>query len=244
MRKLQLGLIITIALLFTACGGNQKQNTTAETDSTTTKADTVDKTTQKAIEEQQHANDDNKKVILFFGDSITAGLGLDDPATQSFPAIIKARIDSLKLPFKVINAGLSGETTASGKNRIDWLLKQKIDFMVLELGANDGLRGLPADQTSKNLQIIIDKVHAQYPDASIILTGMMVPPNMGAGYSAAFKAVFPALGLKNHLPMVPFLLQDVAGNKQLNQNDGIHPNARGARIVADNVWNILYPLMQ
>jgi acyl-CoA thioesterase-1 len=180
----------------------------------------------------------SKKIVLFFGDSLTAGYGLDDPA-DAFPGVISRRVDSLKLPYKVINAGLSGETTAGGNGRINWLLKQKIDIFILELGANDGLRGIPVNETAKNLQAIVDKVKAKYPDAKLVLLGMQVPPNMGADYSGKFKSVFPDLAAKNKMELVPFLLKDVAGIPSLNQGDGIHPTAQGAKIVANNVWAVL-----
>jgi acyl-CoA thioesterase-1 len=153
--------------------------------------------------------------------------------------VISKRVDSLKLPYKVINAGLSGETTAGGNGRINWLMKQKIDIFVLELGANDGLRGIPVNETAKNLQSIVDKVKAKYPDAKLVLLGMQVPPNMGADYSNKFKSVFPTLAVKNKMELVPFLLQGVAGIPSLNQGDGIHPTAQGAKIVANNVWEVL-----
>lgn len=223
MHKLQyLALIIFIALS-SACGNSK--TTATDNDTTSTKA--------------AQAQPSNTKIILFFGDSLTAGYGLDDPQSEAFPALVQDKIDSAKLPYKVINGGLSGETTAGGKARIDWLLKQKVDVFILELGANDGLRGLQTDETEKNLQAIIDKVKAKYPQAKLILTGMMVPPNMGAEYATAFKAVFPAIAKKNNMAFVPFLLQNVAGIKDLNQADGIHPTAKGTKIVANNVWAVL-----
>ena len=181
----------------------------------------------------------NKKNILFFGDSLTAGYGLSDPSEEAYPAVIQHKIDSLKLNYNVINAGVSGETTAGGLGRIDWVLKRKVDVFVLELGANDGLRGIPIEETRKNLQAIIDKVKARYPNAKIVLAGMMVPPSMGADYAGSFKAVFPQIAQKNHIALIPFLLDNVAGIPKLNQNDGIHPTAQGAKIVADNVWVVL-----
>ena len=180
----------------------------------------------------------NKKTILFFGDSLTAGYGLDDPQ-QAFPGVIQHKIDSLKLPYSVVNAGNSGETTAGGLGRIDWALKQKVDIFVLELGANDGLRGVPVAETRQNLQAIIDKVKGKYPKAKIILTGMQMPPSMGSAYTDAFKAVYPAIAKKNKIAFVPFLLTGVAGDPKLNQRDGIHPTAEGAKIVAENVWAVL-----
>ncbi len=170
------------------------------------------------------------KTILFFGDSLTAGYGLDDPS-QAFPGVVEAKIDSAKLPYKVVNAGVSGETSAGGKGRIGWLLKQKVAVFVLELGANDGLRGIPVTETTQNLQDIVDSVKSKYPAAKLVLAGMMVPPNMGNMYSNDFKKLFPALAAKNNMTLIPFLLQGVAGVPALNQHDGIHPTAQGAKIV-------------
>jgi len=164
-------------------------------------------------------------------------------ASEAFPALIQEKIDSLKLPYKVINAGLSGETSAGGKNRIDWLLRQKIDVFVLELGANDGLRGIPVSETSKNLQEIIDRVKARYPDAKQVLLGMQVPPNMGSRYSSEFRVVFKQLAVKNKLAIVPFLLEGVGGEQKLNQSDGMHPNPEGHKILAENVWKVLKGLL-
>jgi acyl-CoA thioesterase-1 len=181
----------------------------------------------------------NKKNILFFGDSLTAGYGLTDPSDEAYPAVIQHKIDSLKLNYNVINAGVSGETTAGGLGRIDWALKRKVDVFILELGANDGLRGIPVEETRKNLQAIINKVKAKYPNAKIILAGMQVPPSMGADYCTSFKATFPQIAQKNNIALIPFLLDNVAGIPKLNQNDGIHPTTVGAKIVANNVWAVL-----
>jgi acyl-CoA thioesterase-1 len=181
---------------------------------------------------------DGRKVILFFGNSLTAGYGLPE-TSDAFPALLQAKIDSLHLPYKTINAGNSGETSAGGLGRIGWVLRQPVDIFVLELGANDGLRGLPVDQTATNLQAIIDTVHARYPACRFLLLGMQVPPNLGQQYTADFKAIFPALAAKNNTQLVPFLLQGVGGVTTLNQGDGIHPNVEGEKIVADNVWAVL-----
>ena len=178
-----------------------------------------------------------EKTILFFGNSLTAGYGIDP--SQAFPALIQNKIDSLKLNYNVINAGVSGETSAGGNGRIDWILRQPIDVFVLELGGNDGLRGIPLAETKKNLQAIIDKVKAKYPDAKIILAGMQIPPNMGQDYTGEFKKIYPELAAKNKISLIPFLLQGVGGDPKLNQNDGIHPNVQGAKIVAENVWKVL-----
>jgi len=182
------------------------------------------------------------KRILFFGNSLTAGYGLEN-ADDAFPGLIQKKIDSLDLPYQVVNAGLSGETTAGGNERIDWLLKQQIDIFVLELGANDGLRGLPVDETYANLQSIINKVVSAWPDCKIVLTGMLVPPSMGQNYAENFKQIFPKLAEEDNINLVPFLLENVAGEVELNQNDGIHPNKEGQRIMAENVWKILFPLL-
>ena len=181
---------------------------------------------------------------MFFGDSLTAGLGLPDPDTQSYPALIQAKIDAAHLPWHVVNAGLSGETSAGGLRRIDWVLRQKVDVFVLELGANDGLRGTAPAVTQTNLQAIVDRVRAQQPQARIVLAGMKMPPSMGAEYAAAFDAVFPALAARDGLVLVPFLLEGVAENPNLNQGDNLHPNIEGATIVANTVWKWIFPILK
>jgi acyl-CoA thioesterase I len=183
----------------------------------------------------------NPKVILFFGDSLTAGYGLSPE--EAFPALIEKNCVENGTPCKAINAGLSGETSAGGLSRIDWILRQPIDVFVLELGANDGLRGLPLEQTRTNLQAIIDKVRTKYPRVKVVIAGMLVPPNMGPDYTASFRKIFPELAKKNNATLIPFLLQDVAGFEKLNLSDGIHPNQKGHKIVADNVYEILTPLL-
>lgn len=178
-----------------------------------------------------------KKNIVFFGNSLTAGYGLD--LTEAFPAIIQQKLDSLNYPYKVVNAGLSGETTAGGKSRIDWILQQPVHIFVLELGGNDGLRGIALQQTSQNLQAIIDQVKAKYPDVKILLTGMRIPPNMGKKYADEFQQLYKTLAEKNNIAFLPFLLEGVGGEEKLNQADGIHPTAEGQKIVANNVWEVL-----
>lgn len=191
----------------------------------------------EAETEVQHST----STILFYGDSLTAGLGLD--TQQAFPALIGQRLDSLGLDFQVVNAGLSGETTASGVNRLDWVLRQPVDIFVLELGANDGLRGIPLSETRKNLSEIIERVRNTDPDTRIILTGMQLPPNMGPAYTAEFRELFPELARQYNLELVPFLLAGVGGIPELNQADGIHPTAEGHRILAENVWEVLGPMV-
>lgn len=181
------------------------------------------------------------KVILFFGDSLTAGYGLSPE--EAFPALSGKELTKNGKNVKVVNAGLSGETSAGGLTRIDWILRQPVDVFVLELGANDGLRGLPVEQTKKNLQSIIDKVKVKNPNVKIVIAGMMVPPNMGNAYTTEFTAIFPELAKKNKATLMPFLLQGVAGDEKLNQPDGIHPNAEGHKIVSVNMTKILTPLL-
>jgi acyl-CoA thioesterase I len=182
------------------------------------------------------------KIILFLGDSITAGYGLDP--SQAYPALIQEKIDGKGWQFKVVNAGQSGDTSAGGLSRMDWLLRSPVDVLVLELGANDGLRGLPVETTKKNLQAIIDRTRAKYPAARIVLAGMMVPPNMGRDYGQKFEAIFRDIAKKNQAPLIPFVLEGVGGVRDLNLSDGIHPSAKGQEIVAANVWKVLEPVLR
>jgi acyl-CoA thioesterase-1 len=184
----------------------------------------------------------SKKItIVFFGNSLTAGYGLSP--SQAFPALIQKKIDSLGLPYQVVNAGVSGETSSGGNTRVDWILRQPVDVFVLELGANDGLRGIPLSQTRKSLQSIIDKVKSKYPAVKLVLAGMQVPPNMGQKYSTEFRDIYKDLTSKNAMTLVPFLLEGVGGETRLNQEDGIHPTAEGHRIVAENLWRQLEKLL-
>lgn len=207
-------------------------------------------TTEQVATEQQVQNDtttaeapknERTKTIVFFGNSLTAGYGLEPD--QAFPALLQERIDSLGLPYKAVNAGLSGETSAGGKSRIDWLLKQPIDVFVLELGANDGLRGIDPASTYDNLGTIIDKVREQNPEAEIILAGMQMPPSMGQRFTKEFEQVYTRLAKDKDVALIPFLLEGVAGEQALNQGDGIHPTIEGQRILADNVWTVLEPIL-
>ncbi len=182
------------------------------------------------------------KTILFLGNSLTAGYKLDPQ--NAFPGLIQNKIDALNWPFEVRNAGLSGETTSGGLRRINWLLKQPADILIIELGGNDGLRGISPEVTAKNLQGIIDKALLSNPSIKIILAGMQVPPNLGQDYTASFQAIFPKLAQKNKLPLIPFLLKDVAGNPKLNLPDGIHPTEEGHKIIAETVWQVLKPVLE
>ena len=183
------------------------------------------------------AKKEETKTILFFGNSLTAGYGLE-PA-QAFPALIQERIDSLGLPYRVVNAGVSGETSAGGKSRIDWLLNKPVDVFVLELGANDGLRGIDPQSTYSNLKTIIGKVRDKNPEAEIILAGMQLPPSMGQKYTREFGEVFTRLAKDENVHLIPFLLEGVGGIPELNQADGIHPTVEGQKILANNVWHVM-----
>lgn len=218
-------LFINLFLLITIAGCNNNK---------TEKANTV-----KPVDTTNVSNVYAAKLkrILFFGNSLTAGYGLDP--SEAFPSLIQNKIDSLRLPYKVINAGVSGETTSGGMGRIDWILRQSIDVFVLELGGNDGLRGIPLTVTKKNLQAIIDKVRQKYPSVKIVLAGMEIPPNMGQDYTTEFRKIYPALAKENRVSLIPFLLKGVGGDPTLNQEDGIHPNKEGEKIVAENVWEVL-----
>ncbi len=190
------------------------------------------------------AADTAPKTVLFFGDSLTAGYGLDDAIAEAFPGLIQRKITDAGLNYRVINAGLSGETTAGGIRRIDWILRTPVDVFVLELGGNDGLRGLPPAVAAKNLQGIIDKVRAKNPAVKLVIAGMQMPTSMGDGYTREFAAIFPALAEANQATLIPFLLDGVGGVPALNQPDGVHPTAAGHAIVAETVWKTLGPLLR
>ena len=216
-------LAVLVVLLIASC--NNSSSNSEKKDAT------------NPIENNASKKASNEKIILFFGNSLTAGYGLE--IDKAFPGLLQKRIDSLGLKYKVINAGLSGETTASGNTRIDWVLNQQVDIFILELGGNDGLRGISTEETRKNLQEMIDKVKSKYPDCEVILAGMQIPPNMGPEYTNSFRTIFPELAQKNEVALIPFLLADVGGEPHLNQPDGIHPNEEGHKIVAENVWKVL-----
>ena len=219
-------IVCLAVVVFVSCGQNNESRENVKTDTAALKNDTVAA---------------KKKTIVFFGNSITAGYGLD--LSEAFPALIQERLDSMNMPYKVVNAGVSGETSSGGRSRIDWILKQEVDIFVLELGGNDGLRGIPITETKKNLQTIIDKVKGKYPAAKIIITGMQIPPNMGKKYTTEFRSMYPDLAKQNNISIVPFILEGVGGNAELNLSDGIHPTAEGHRILANNVWNVLKGLL-
>ncbi|MEQ9090700.1 MAG: arylesterase [Balneola sp.] len=182
-----------------------------------------------------------KKSILFFGDSISAGYGIQPQ--QAFPAVIQDKIDSLGLNYEVINGGLSGETSAGGLRRINWVLQRDIDIMILELGGNDGLRGIDLSSTKDNLQQIIDRAKAKNPEIEIIIAGMQVPPNLGTDYTKEFQNLYPELAEKNNLTLIPLILDKVGGREEFMQPDQIHPNVEGHKVVAETVWETLKPIL-
>ena len=215
----QLAMMISLLGLLFACGPeNESAKATAEEASTSIKDSDVE----------------TKKTILFFGNSLTAGYGLD--SEDAFPALVQQRIDSLGLDYRVINGGLSGETTAGGLNRLDWFLEDEPYVFVLELGGNDGLRGIAISETRSNLEKIIEKVQTKYPSTKIILAGMQIPPNMGQEYTDEFRKIYPKVASEKNVTLIPFLLEGVAGDPELNLPDGIHPTEEGHEIVFGTVW--------
>ena len=225
--KNHLILLILSVFLFTNCGDAPKKS------NSTTPAPN----SKEQISAPNPIEKVEKKRLVFFGNSLTAGYGLDPD--QGFTSLIQKRIDSLSLDYEVINAGLSGETTAGGDSRIDWILKQPIDVFVLELGGNDGLRGIAPESSFKNLQSIIDKVKAKDPTTKIVLAGMEAPPNMGDAFTTEFRAMYRKLSKSNNTYLIPFLLENVGGIPELNQPDGIHPTAKGNLIITETIWKVL-----
>lgn len=228
MRILPVIYALLCLVFLTSCGNSSQKE--------------AENVVEEPIENNNGQSSDNTGVILFFGNSLTAGYGLE--SSEAFPSLIQEKIDSLGLEYEVVNAGLSGETTAGGRNRIGWVLKQEVDVFVLELGANDGLRGIPVDETRRNLQAIIETVRAKNPNTQIILAGMQIPPNMGQDYTSRFKNIFPELAEENDIYLIPFLLKDVGGIEELNQADRIHPTAEGNKIMAETVWEVLEPVIR
>jgi len=218
-----------LVILLMGCG-NEKKSEKAREENSDTEETTVISENSKS------------KTILCFGDSITAGYGLED-SNEAYPALLQKKIDSLDLNYTVINSGLSGETTAGGRSRLSWVMKQKVDIFLLELGGNDGLRGIPLTETKANLKAIIETIQNESPNTRIILAGMELPPNMGKVYTTEFRELFAEIASQYDVAFIPFILKDVGGIKALNQNDGIHPTAEGHKIVANTVWEVLRPMV-
>lgn len=226
MKKLNSITIFLFAILFFSCNSSsQKEN----------------QNKRKANKEVNKSKKNKKKIIVFFGDSITEGYGLDK--SSAYPAVLQEKIDSLNLNYEVVNAGLSGETTSAGVERVDWVLKQPIDIFVLALGGNDGLRGIKPQKSKESLLQIIEKVKKNNKQVDILLAGMEAPPNMGEEYTTEFRNIFKAIAEEQKLTFLPFLLENVGGEKELNQADGIHPNEKGQKTVANNIWKYLKTML-
>jgi len=180
---------------------------------------------------------------MFLGTSLTAGLGV--APEEAYPALVQQRIDAAALPFQVVNAGVSGETSAGARRRLDWLLDNRdVAVLVIETGGNDGLRAQDAGALRANVEGMIERAARETPPPRVVLVGMQAPPNYGAAYAAQFRGLFPELAARHHLALVPFLLEGVAGVPALNQADGIHPTPEGHRVMAVTVWKVLGPLLR
>ena len=231
-KYLRITVLLSLFVFLSAC---QQDSATSEEPALAT--DSEETTAIQSIE----SSEKGEIHVLFYGDSITAGYGLE--LEHAFPARIQSKVNELGWPVRVTNAGLSGETSTGGLNRIDWLLRQSVDIFVLELGGNDGLRGISLDLTARNLQAILDKVKEKNPDALLVVAGMQIPPNLGQEYTNQFKNLFPDLADNNDATLIPFILDGVAGNTALNLPDGIHPTAEGHEIIAETVWTSISPLI-
>lgn len=223
-----------------ACGHDR-----AESDSVVSRSDTSAPTESRAAQLRDTSADVHRAgraTIVFAGTSITAGLGL--APDSAYPMLIQRKIDSAGLPFQVVNAGVSGETSSGLIDRLNWLLRGTFDVFIIETGANDGLRGIPPATLRTNLETALDRIKAKRPDATVLLIQMEALPNLGARYTSEFHAVYPAVAREKSVTLLPFLLDKVAGRRDLNQGDGIHPNYVGERIVAANVWRGLRPILE
>ena len=182
------------------------------------------------------------KTLLILGDSLAAGYGVDP--SEGFPALIQKKAEQAGLPFLVVNGGVSGDTTAGGVRRLDWLLRRPVDVLLVELGGNDGLRGLPVEATRSNLTSIITRTRSKYPEVEVVVAGMQMPPNLGEEYTTKFQAIFPEVAREQKAALMPFLLEGVGGVPELNLPDQIHPTAQGHAIIASNLWIVLEPVLK
>jgi acyl-CoA thioesterase-1 len=236
MRKAVLYLTLVLGVLsLTACSSDSSSGS----DQRAEKAPATASNPNSEVEQGRSEHPDALR-ILFLGDSITAAYGLDE--RQGFVHLVGERLDSVGIPATVINAGVSGDTSTGGLNRLDWLLNQGLDILVLELGGNDGLRGIDVDLTRSNLAAIIERTRSTSPQTDIILAGMQVPPNLGQDYTRRFRSMYSELAAEYDTHLIPFILEGVGGNPELNLPDGIHPTAEGHRILANTVWDVLYPV--
>jgi acyl-CoA thioesterase-1 len=234
-------LVLLLALLLTACASEPAPAEAPTPDSALPEPEFADSSAAPGdLAPPDSAAAEDLTYVLMLGNSLTAGYGLPDPDTQAYPALLQDRAVETGFDVRIINAGVSGDTSAGGLRRVDWILqRQPVDVLVLALGANDGLRGLPTDALQDNLEGIIDAVRAKNPEAEVVIAGMEAPPNMGDAYTAAFRQVFRDVADAYDADLVPFLLDGVAGDSALNQADGIHPTAEGQERLAANVWPVL-----
>lgn len=228
--KNQFLFISTLLLIATAC--KDKHTESAE----------VAAVENKQTNMKEKSTESGKETILCFGNSLTAGYGLEE--SSAWPALLQNRLDSLGYDYTVINAGLSGETSSGGLNRLDWILRDEPSIFILELGANDMLRGLNVESSFNNLDRILEKLRNTYPKTEIVIAGMMSPPNMGKTYEEKFNAIYPELASKYNAALIPFFLEGVAGIDSLNLPDGKHPNEDGQQLVLENVWSYLKPILR
>jgi len=237
-RRARIGAAIAIAAIV-ACTGEHKSNESTDSlvSAGSSKSNAAPSTPVAPVAAPRAA----RRTILFVGTSLTAGLGLEPDS--AYPMLIQRKIDSAGLPFDVVNAGVSGETSAGLLDRLDWLLRGKFDVMVLETGANDGLRGLPPAALRANLEKALDRIKTARPDVRVVLVQMEALPNLGPKYAADFHAAYQSVAKEKAVSLIPFLLAGVAGHRELNQGDGVHPNYVGERIVAANVWSGLRPVL-
>ncbi len=240
IRILTFAAFLLLSGVFMSCNSENSGPNSSPEASTSPPESTNVESVAESIQEPASKNTTNN--VLIIGDSITAGYGLQ--TEQAFPAILQDKVDELGWDFTIVDGGLSGDTSAGGLRRINWLLKQPVDVFILELGGNDGLRGTSPEATEQNLQGIIDRVKEKNPDAKIILAGMQIPPNLGQEYTAKFRDIFPTLAERNDALLIPFILEGVGGVSSLMQADGIHPTAEGHQKVAENVWEVLGPVLE
>lgn len=239
-------MAIAIALAaVAACGGSDSSGKSGNTKNARRENTSLESTSRGAAAATGETATDASSIhtgaprVLFLGTSLTAGYGLDDPGRDAYPSVLQHLADSAGVKANIVNAGLTGETSAGALRRLDWLLKQKPDMVVIETGANDGLRGLDPDSTAANIRAIIVRVRADNPAAKILLVQMEAPTNLGQRYTSDFHALFGKVAKSEGVTLTPFLLNGVAGVPQLNQGDGIHPTPEGARIAAHNIWPAL-----
>lgn len=241
MSTVRIYLLLLAGVLFVAGCGQDRSNSSPSPPSPDS---VINQETDRPSSKTSTDTTSNKSIrVLVLGNSIAAGLGVS--SRDAFPARLQQKVDSLGWSVTIQNAGVSGETTAGGRSRIGWLLTKEVDVLILELGGNDGLRGVDLQSTRENLTAIIDTTLSSYPTARVLLAGMRIPPNLGPEYTEQFRQIYPTIASKyDRVTLVPFILQDVAGIDSLMQDDGIHPTAAGHRVVAENVWTKLRPIVE